>query len=353
MKSITLPDGLTSLGEKCFENCKSLKSITLPKTLKEVGGHIFESIDKIIISCLAVEPPKNDNWGNRIAYENCRLFVPEESVDKYKASNFWKYAYCINPLYPVTSITLSQTEAILKPNDTMQLEATAYPDNANNKEIIWKSSNDKVATVTCDGLVLGKANGSAEITAETTDGSGIRVVCYITVSDEKEPLIDVIDMYFEESSVVIKSGESRKLNVIFIPANASNKQLTWASESPDVATVDNDGNVYGVAGGNATIVATNGDSVDDYWDWDYHFEAYCYVTVIPTTGIGNINMEDAKLVINNRHLMIEGLADNDVIQVDNIIGFTVYKGTEHEVDLKAAGTYILKVKGKALKFIVK
>lgn len=241
----------------------------------------------------------------------------------------------------------------MKPNDTMQLEATVYPDNATNKEIIWKSSNDKVATVTSDGLVLAKANGSAEITAETTDGSGIRIVCYITVSDEKEPLIDVIDMYFEESSVVIKSGESRKLNVIFIPANASNKQLTWASESPDVATVDNDGNVYGVAGGNATIVATNGDSVDDYWDWDYHFVAYCKVTVIPTTGIGNINMEDAKLVINNRHLRIEGLADNDVIQVDNIIGFTVYKGTEHEVDLKAAGTYILKVKGKALKFIVK
>lgn len=336
MKSITLPDGLTSLGEKCFADCKSLTSITLPETLKEAGGHIFESIDKIIISCLAVEPPKNDNWGNRIAYENCRLFVPEESVEKYKANNFWKYAYCINPLYPVTSITLSQTEAILKPNDTMQLEATAYPDNANNKEIIWKSSNDKVATVTSDGFVLAKTNGSAEITAETTDGSGIRVVCYITVSDEKEPLIDVIDMYFEESSVVIKSGESRKLNVIFIPANASDKQLTWTSKSPDVATVDNDGNVYGVAGGNATIVATNGDE----WDLLHLFEAYCYVTVIPTTGIGNINMEDAKLVINNRHLRIEGLADNDVIQVDNIIGFTVYKGTEHEVDLKAAGTYI-------------
>lgn len=351
MKSITLPDGLTSLGEKCFAYCMSLKSITLPETLKEAGGHIFESIDKIIISCLAVEPPQSTGWGEygKIANKNCRLFVPEESVDKYKANRFWNNAYCINSLYPATSITLSQTEAILKPNDTMQLEATVYPDNATNKEIIWKSSNDKVATVTSDGLVLAKANGSAEITAETTDGSGIRVVCYITVSDEKEPLIDVIDMYFEESSVVIKSGESRKLNVIFIPANASDKQLTWTSKSPDVATVDNDGNVYGVAGGNATIVATNGDE----WDLLHLFEAYCYVTVIPTTGIGNINMEDAKLVINNRHLRVEGLADNDVIQVDNIIGFTVYKGTEHEVDLKAAGTYILKVKGKALKFIVK
>lgn len=36
-----------------------------------------------------------------------------------------------------------------------------------------------------------------------------------------------------------------------------------------------------------------------------------------------------------------------------MIGYTVYRGTEHEVDLDAAGIYIIKVKGKTLKFSAK
>lgn len=64
-------------------------------------------------------------------------------------------------------------------------------------------------------------------------------------------------------------------------------------------------------------------------------------------------MGEVKLIVNNRHLKVEGLADHEVIQVVNSIGFTVYRGTDHEVDLKAAGVYIIKVKGKTLKFSVK
>ena len=79
----------------------------------------------------------------------------------------------------------------------------------------------------------------------------------------------------------------------------------------------------------------------------------CVVTVSPSTGIGNITMGDVKLVIKDRHLKVEGLADKDIVQIINTIGFTVYKGTEHEIDLKAAGVYIIKVKGKTLKFSVK
>lgn len=64
-------------------------------------------------------------------------------------------------------------------------------------------------------------------------------------------------------------------------------------------------------------------------------------------------MGDVKLIVNKRHLKVEGLSDNDVIQVVNTIGYTVYRGTEHEVDLDAAGIYIVKVKGKTLKVSVK
>ena len=66
-----------------------------------------------------------------------------------------------------------------------------------------------------------------------------------------------------------------------------------------------------------------------------------------------LNFYRTAIVVNKRHLKVEGLADNDPIKVVNAIGYTVYEGTAHEVDLNAAGIYIVKVKGKTLKFSVK
>lgn len=57
--------------------------------------------------------------------------------------------------------------------------------------------------------------------------------------------------------------------------------------------------------------------------------------------------------LSKRHLTVAGLAKDDVIHVINMNGLTVYMGTKHEIDLDAEGVYIIKVKGKALKFRVK
>ena len=150
---------------------------------------------------------------------------------------------------------------------------------------------------------------------------------------------------FEESPVTIALGETKKLNVIFNPVNATNKELDWVSAKSSVVEVDKEGNILGVSEGKAIVSAKTKDGSN--------LTINCVVTVIPSTGISNITMGEVKLIVNNRHLKVEGLADHEVIQVVNSIGFTVYRGTDHEVDLKAAGVYIIKVKGKTLKFSVK
>ncbi len=54
--------------------------------------------------------------------------------------------------------------------DTFQLTATIEPANANNKNIIWSSSNEKVATVNQKGLVTAKSIGETTISATTEEG---------------------------------------------------------------------------------------------------------------------------------------------------------------------------------------
>lgn len=71
----------------------------------------------------------------------------------------------------VTSITLNETSKELDIIDTFQLIAFIEPANATNKNIIWSSSNEGVATVNQKGLVTAKSIGEAIITATTEEGN--------------------------------------------------------------------------------------------------------------------------------------------------------------------------------------
>ena len=81
----------------------------------------------------------------------------------------------------VTGVTMSQKTASLKVGDTTKLTATIAPDNATNKSVTYKSSNEKIVTVAPDGTVKAVAEGSANITATVVDG-GSNDSCAVIVT---------------------------------------------------------------------------------------------------------------------------------------------------------------------------
>lgn len=89
-------------------------------------------------------------------------------------------------LNPVTSVTLDKTSATLysntgDANHTVALTATVLPEDADDKELVWRSSNPNVASVNQNGLVTAVSAGTATITATAMDGSGVHADCLITV----------------------------------------------------------------------------------------------------------------------------------------------------------------------------
>ena len=88
----------------------------------------------------------------------------------------------------VSKVTLNRTTVSVEKGKSITLKATVSPSSATNKEISWKSSNKKVATVTDEGVVKGIANGTAKITASALDGSGKKAVCKVSVIT---PAVDV------------------------------------------------------------------------------------------------------------------------------------------------------------------
>lgn len=83
---------------------------------------------------------------------------------------------------PVAGITLNHTTFNLEGiGDVVQLEATITPEDATNKKINWKSSNENVCVVS-NGKVVAVGYGTAVIIATTADG-GRMATCTIVVED--------------------------------------------------------------------------------------------------------------------------------------------------------------------------
>ena len=85
----------------------------------------------------------------------------------------------------VESVTLDIKEKTLAAYETLQLAATVAPDDADNKEITWASSDEEVATVDENGLVSAWAAGTADIIVKSVDGEKADT-CKLTVTAAKK-----------------------------------------------------------------------------------------------------------------------------------------------------------------------
>ncbi len=146
-------------------------------------------------------------------------------------------------------VTLDKSELNIKPNGTARLTATVTPTDASNKTVTWSSSNTAVATVNDSGLVKGVKNGTATITAKTSNG--LTAQCVVTVST---PISSFSVSPAKSKTIGIDGTFTFKVKIY--PDNADDKTLLYTSSNEDVAIVDDNGKVTGVSAGKAVITVT-------------------------------------------------------------------------------------------------
>ncbi len=168
---------------------------------------------------------------------------------------------------PVTGVTLDQATASVAVSASLQLTATVLPAEATNKTVRWTSSNPAVAGVDQSGKVSGVAPGTAVITATTADG-GKAAACTVTVTPATVPVTGVT---LNQATASVGVNATLQLTATVLPANATNKGVTWTSSNPAAATVDQSGKVTGKAIGTTVITVTTADGGKT---------AACTVTVI-------------------------------------------------------------------------
>ena len=187
--------------------------------------------------------------------ETCRILSDITDADGRKI-----YPSSIKiPVYSIyaSGIELNADSATLDIGKTKQLTATITPSSGTIQTVSWSSNDHSVATVDGNGLVTAVGEGTAIITAATTDGSDLSATCDITVN----PPIPVTTVTIDEPGAALYVGGKIKLTATVLPENASYKTLSWTSSDSSVATVA-DGVVTGVAKGTATITATSTENKD-------------------------------------------------------------------------------------------
>lgn len=178
---------------------------------------------------------------------------------------------------PVTAIALNKQATTIGIGDSETLTINYTPADANTgKAVAWISNNTSVATVDNSGKVTGVAAGSATITATSTTDNTITASCAVTVQ-----AVAVTGVSINPTSANLQIGGSTDLTATVLPANATDKSVSWSSSNTSVATVNNNGHVSAVAAGTATITVTTTDG---------NKTATCSVTVtagppVPSTSL--------------------------------------------------------------------
>ena len=92
LERIVLPPHLTEVKQGLLMGCTALKSVTIPAEVTTIGMAAFtQCISLTEITCLATTPPTVGYMAFlTVPTENVTLYVPDESVDLYKAADEWK-----------------------------------------------------------------------------------------------------------------------------------------------------------------------------------------------------------------------------------------------------------------------
>ena len=165
------------------------------------------------------------------------------------------------------------------PSDT--LTATVLEEDVSYKTVVWSSSDPSIVSVDQNGVVTPVNLGTATITATATNGTETTEDDKSTTCTVNVTVLDVEEITLDKTSVEMEASSTTvKLNPTIAPQYAtyrSSDMITWSSDNPAVATVDENGVVSAHWEGTATITATAINGTPD--DPSDDKTATCTVTV--------------------------------------------------------------------------
>ena len=88
LKSINIPNSVTTIGSWAFFGCSGLTSVTIGNSVTSIGWKAFTFSYPSSIKCMSNEPPVLD--GGLSYADHIIIYVPYGSKAKYEATRYWR-----------------------------------------------------------------------------------------------------------------------------------------------------------------------------------------------------------------------------------------------------------------------
>ncbi len=242
-----------------------------------------------------------------------------------------------NQVIPVENITVSGAGALTSitvDDGTLQLSADISPSNATDKTVTWSiTEGTDLATISPTGLVTALDNGTVTARATANDGSGVHGDLVLTITNQVIP-VENITVTGEGGLTIINTDNGiLQLSAAILPANASDKTLTWSLiPGTGQASINSTGLVTALDNGTVTARATANDGSGVYGDLlitiSNQFIPVETITVTGAGGINSITVDDGTL-----QLYASVLPSN---ATDKTLTWSIINGTG-EATISAAG----------------
>ena len=225
------------------DNTKVYADVSTTLNVRSGPGTSYESIITVdrnaVMTRIAKGVQKGELW-DRVQLEN--------GIIGYVFQSYLKEV----PEVQIEKINLSASNTTMKKGDSQKLNVEIYPEDAENHEIEFTSSDTKVLTVDSSGTVLAVGNGTAKITAKAKENS-------VSSSLEIQVYTPVTDLELNVEQLTIQEGDSFIIIPSIYPIDASNKNVKYSVENQTIAQVTSDGKIIGKSQGTTTITVITED----------------------------------------------------------------------------------------------
>ena len=152
------------------------------------------------------------------------------------------------PHVAVTSVELVNIPAgnKMKVGETFTFTAKVLPDNATDKSVVWKSTDDRIISIDANGKATAVGAGSASISVTTVDGSKMSKTLVTVVNAGSEIPVSSVTLVSENGLDELRHGKTMQLIPNYSPSGSYPGESKWYSNDESLATVDANGLVKAV-----------------------------------------------------------------------------------------------------------
>ncbi len=278
LTAVTIPNSVSEIGSNAFWNCSSLKNFALEDGTDQIsiGENVLLNAhitDLYIGRDCNTEGRQLGTGIYRVTFGNSVTMIPDNAFKDCRWLESVTFGSSVETIGAEAFANCNLTEVVLPPA-TKTIGENAFKRN-NIKHIAMGANVTEIGSYAFDGANYPLEDVSiTALTPPTADDNSFsyyRSPLYVIPSEDdvvknaygnsatcwyrftSRDLVPIKELsIFGQSTIGLKPGESAKLVATFSPADASLPYIFWRSSNPDVATVDNEGNVTMVADNNGS-----------------------------------------------------------------------------------------------------